>query len=74
LPKFRTNDEEVEEIEPGTYTFPQAARRLGIGVATIYDLNRRGEVPVEVLKIGGALRVRKADVEAYLAGTLGRAG
>ncbi|MBO0729753.1 MAG: helix-turn-helix domain-containing protein [Acidimicrobiaceae bacterium] len=57
----------TEQIEPGTYSLPEAARRLGIGVATIYELNRRGEVPVPVLKIGSRMRVRKADIEAYLA-------
>jgi len=57
----------AEPIESGTYSLPDAARRLGIGVATIYELNRRGELPVPVLKIGGRLRIRKADLEAYLA-------
>lgn len=60
------------EVESGTYTLPEAARRLGIGVATIYDLNRRGEVPVPVLRIGKQHRIRKADLEAYLAAEVSR--
>jgi len=59
---------EPPQLESGTYTLPEAARRLGIGVTTIYDLNRRGEVPVPVLRIGKQHRIRKADLEAYLAG------
>lgn len=63
---------EGSQPEPGTYTLPQAAHRLGIGVATIYDLNRRGEVPVPVLRIGKQHRIRKADLEAYLAAHISR--
>lgn len=56
-----------EPIESGTYTLPQAARRLGIGVRTAYDLHRRGALPVPVVQIGNQLRVRKSDLEAFLA-------
>jgi excisionase family DNA binding protein len=59
--------------ESALLTLPDAARRMGIGVATIYDLNRRGEVPVPVLKIGKQYRIRKVDLEAYLAQQYGTA-
>ena len=43
-----------------------AARILGIGRTTAFDLLRRGSFPVEVIALGRVRRVRTADLLAYL--------
>jgi predicted DNA-binding transcriptional regulator AlpA len=44
----------------------EAAAPLEIGRSTAYTLAQRGDFPVEVLKIGGRLKVRTADLRRYL--------
>jgi excisionase family DNA binding protein len=44
-----------------------AGEILGIGRTTAYQLARRGEFPVTVLRIGGRYRVRTADLRTLLA-------
>jgi predicted DNA-binding transcriptional regulator AlpA len=45
---------------------PEAAPAFGMGRTTAYLLASRGQFPVEVLRIGGRLKVRTADVRRYL--------
>jgi excisionase family DNA binding protein len=52
----------------GTYTVSEAARRLGIGTTTLYDLIHRGEPPVPVMKVGRQFRFSRAAVESFLLG------
>ncbi len=54
--------------EPGTYSVAQAAARLGIGTSTAYDLLARGEFPVPVARIGRTFKIKRAVLEAWLAG------
>jgi predicted DNA-binding transcriptional regulator AlpA len=44
----------------------EAAPPLGIGRTTAYELARRDEFPVPILRIGGRLKVRTADLRRYL--------
>ncbi|WP_329334675.1 helix-turn-helix domain-containing protein [Streptomyces sp. NBC_01352] len=51
---------------PPLVSLAQAARALGIGTTTAYDLRRRGQFPVPVLRVGFRYRVRTADLIRYL--------
>lgn len=44
----------------------QAGRALGIGRSLTYDLLRRGQFPVRVLRLGNRVRVPTADLIALL--------
>lgn len=39
-----------------------AARAFGLGRTSAYELERRGEFPVEVFRVGRLLRVRRSDL------------
>jgi predicted DNA-binding transcriptional regulator AlpA len=43
-----------------------AALALGIGRTTAYTLAAKGEFPIPVLRVGGRLKVRTADLRRYL--------
>lgn len=49
-------------------TVGAAARMLGIGESTAYDLVNRGEFPVKVLRVGKAWRIPRAAIEEFCAG------
>lgn len=57
-----------EAIEVGTLSLADTARRLGIGVATAYQLVGRGDFPIPVKHIGSRMKVLKSDLDRYLAG------
>lgn len=48
-----------------------AARALGLGRSTAYELARRGEFPCRVLRIGSSYRVPTADLLRVLGIDLG---
>ena len=52
------------KIEPRTYTLKEAADILGYPRSTAYDLVRRGEFPVAVIRGARTIRVAKALVDA----------
>lgn len=43
-----------------------AGRALGVGRTLAYDMAKRGEFPVRVLKLGNRYRVARADLLRYL--------
>jgi predicted DNA-binding transcriptional regulator AlpA len=47
-------------------TLLEAARALGVSRITAYALARERTFPVEVLRIGGRLYVRTAELRRYL--------
>lgn len=49
--------------------WPDAARILGMGRSTAYELAKRGEFPVRVLQLGTKKRVSRADLLNYLGET-----
>ncbi len=51
-----------------TVSLSEAATVLGIHRSTAWDLYRRNEFPVPVLKIGRRLRVTKVHLQNYLLG------
>lgn len=53
----------------GLYSIEQAAERLGMSTSKAYSLIGGGHWPaeVEVLRLGGTLKVRVSEVDAYLA-------
>jgi excisionase family DNA binding protein len=51
---------------PAVVDVPTAGRCLGFGRTKTHELARSGELPVPVLRIGSAYRVRRADLLAYL--------
>jgi len=50
-----------------TVSLAQAARVLGIHRSTAWDLHKRGEFPIPVLRVGHRLRVTKVQLERFLA-------
>lgn len=46
--------------------WPTAARPFNLGRTIAFRLARRGEFPVEVLKVGGRYQVRTADLRRQL--------
>jgi predicted DNA-binding transcriptional regulator AlpA len=53
------------EDRPLLSVWPEAAPLFRIGRSTAYMLAEAGEFPVEVLRVGGRLFVRTADVRDY---------
>lgn len=51
---------------PVTVDLPLAARAVGMGRTLAYDMAKRGEFPVRVLKLGNRYRVARADLLRYL--------
>lgn len=43
-----------------------AGRALGVGRTLAYDMAKRGEFPVRVLKLGNRYRVARADLLRFL--------
>ncbi|WP_409480557.1 helix-turn-helix domain-containing protein [Micrococcus luteus] len=54
--------------EPATLSVPEAGRLLGIGKSLAYDLARRDEFPVRILRLGQRMRVSRVELDRYLAG------
>lgn len=61
----------ADHIVPATMTSKEAARYLGVHVNTLYRLMADGSV--RHIRIRGAVRFRKADLDEYL-DTLARGG
>lgn len=59
---------------PVTVDLPLAARAVGMGRTLAYDMAKRGEFPVRVLKLGNRYRVARADLLRYLGEVDGPAG
>lgn len=57
-----------------TVSLAQAAKVLGVHRSTAWDLHRRGEFPVPVLKLGSRLRVAKVHLEAFVLGSASAQG
>ncbi len=51
---------------PVTVDVPTAARALGLGRSTAYELARRGEFPCRVLRVGRSYRVPTAGLMQVL--------
>ena len=59
----------TQQQEKQTYTVEEAARILGIGRQTAYELARRGELP-GVRRLGKRFIISKSELEAYLQGSV----
>jgi excisionase family DNA binding protein len=53
-------------------TVREVAERLAVCTATVYALVERGEI--SHLRVSNAIRVHPDDLEAFIAGNLGRRG
>ena len=51
---------------PVTIDVPTAARALGLGRSTAYELARRDEFPCRVLRVGSSYRIPTADLMRVL--------
>ena len=58
----------TQQQEKQTYTVEEAARILGIGRQTAYELARRGELP-GIKRLGGRFIVSRIQLEEYLGKT-----
>jgi excisionase family DNA binding protein len=56
-----------EKTEPGTYSVPQAAERLGISRGYAFELAKRGELP-GAFKVGGRVLVSRRVLDRVLDG------
>ncbi len=56
---------EQTQADPEMLKLPQAAKLLGISRWLAYELHKRGEFPVPVLKLGRCLRVSRPVLEEY---------
>lgn len=56
----------VTEIDRQTINMEAAGRILGISRPTMYELARRGELPVPVIKIGNRMVISKRAIEDLL--------
>ena len=68
---MRRDDGEKSELEVdltacATLSLTEAATVLGVHRSTAWDLYKRGEFPLPVLKIGHRLRVAKIHLERFL--------
>jgi len=59
----------TQNTERQTLTIMEAARMLGIGRQTAYELARRGELP-GVRRLGKRFIISKSELEAYLQGSV----
>ncbi len=59
----------TQQQEKQTFTVEEAAKILGLGRQTAYDLARKGELP-GVRRLGRRFIVSKTELEAYLQGSL----
>ena len=57
----------TQQQEKQTFTVEEAAKILGVGRQTAYDLARKGELP-GVRRLGRRVIVSKTELEAYLSG------
>lgn len=57
---------DLADLPPVIDLYPTAAGFLGIGRTTAYELARRGEFPVRVLRVGHRFRVVTADLRELL--------
>lgn len=53
-----------------TYNIDEAAEKLGISARHGYELARRDEFPVRVIRAGHRMLVPKAELDALLAGVV----
>jgi predicted DNA-binding transcriptional regulator AlpA len=58
---------------PVTIDLVAAGRALGLGRTLAYDLAKRGEFPVRLLRLGIKYRVARADLLRYLGEDIDRA-
>jgi excisionase family DNA binding protein len=63
----------IDQTSCATVSLAQAAQILGVHRSTAWDLYRRGEFPLPVLRIGTRLRVSKVHLERFLLGVDGAA-
>ena len=49
-----------------TVSLAEAARVLGVHRSTAWELYKRGDFPLPVMKVGSRLRVAKAHLEMFL--------
>lgn len=52
--------------EPLTITLGEAAILLGVHRSTVWNLQKRGEFPIPVLRIGTSLRVHKGQLMKFI--------
>lgn len=74
----RPNDSPTQPDAPGvlridpstcaTVSLADAARVLGVHRSTAWELHKRGEFPLPVIKVGTRLRVAKVHLETFVLG------
>lgn len=59
----------LDAVESRTMSIDEAAKVLGIGRTTAYELSKQGRFPVRILRLGRKIRVSRTELDRYLAGT-----
>ncbi|MFE4692933.1 helix-turn-helix domain-containing protein [Streptomyces sp. NPDC056749] len=64
----REDDMTIEEALalPVAVKFDDSNRALGLGRTTAYELARRGEYPLPLMRLGRNYRVRRSDILRFL--------
>lgn len=57
---------EQEENQDQLLTLAQVARRLNVPIRTLYNGKSTGRLTLKLLNVGGRLRCRESDLEAWL--------
>lgn len=58
--------EQMRSITPAVMTRPEAAVYLGVATATLEKWAKTGRYGLKFTRVGGAVRYRKADLDAWL--------
>ncbi len=60
-------DELLEQVQRDTLDIETVAKRLGINRSTAYDLARRDQLPVPVIRLGRRMVVSRLALDTLLA-------
>ena len=63
---YESTPNDLDLTSCATVSLANAAKVLGVHRSTAWDLQRRGEFPVPVLRIGSRLRVTKLSLAQFL--------
>lgn len=60
----------MTEKTAGTFSFAEAAKLLGVSLGQAYRLEHAGMFPVPIIRLGTVRKVRVAELEDYLRGSV----
>lgn len=70
LPKARSDDFRMTEVESEILTLGEVAAYLKAGKRTVYRLAQKGEIPA--FKLGGTWRFRRSELDHWIAESINK--